>query len=212
MFRDVGFSPVDDSQKIFRIVLDCMARPGKINQLPHTSLRAPQGANPYILAILRTVLDQQVSFSVIAQSPKLRETIQTYLTLNTGSSAWELEKADFVYSVEANTNGQVLHLKRGRVIAPEESATMIYDVERIAALEVGSARNPQDSSVTYLLLNGPGIYGERRVGVYAPRIADEIGDLIRTRALFPLGVDAIFMDRGGRVIGLPRTTKIEVQG
>ncbi|MCH8055676.1 MAG: phosphonate C-P lyase system protein PhnH, partial [Deltaproteobacteria bacterium] len=193
IFRDIGFSVIYDSQRIFRIVLDCMARPGKINQLPHSGLRAPQGANPYILAVLRTVLDQQVSFFVIAKSPKLCEAIRSYLTLNTGSCTCELEKADFIYSVEPNTNGQISHLKRGSVMAPEGSATMIYDVERITAQEDGTVRNLQDSAATYLLLNGPGIYGERRVGVYAPGFPDEIADLIKTRAPFPLGVDAVLV-------------------
>ena len=101
LFRDIGFSVVYDSQEIFRIVLDCMARPGKINQVPRTGVSVPQKANPYVIAILRTLLDQQVSFSVIAQDPKRRAAIQNYLTLNTRSSPCELEKADFVYSVEA---------------------------------------------------------------------------------------------------------------
>ena len=102
--RDTGFSLIYDSQKIFRLILDCMARPGRVNQLPELNLTAPQRANRHMLAILRTLLDQQVSFSVISDRPTLCEAIRDYLVLNTGSAAREVTEADFVYSVDGYTH------------------------------------------------------------------------------------------------------------
>ena len=209
IFRDTGFSVVYDSQKISRVLLDSLARPGKVLELPRLNLTVPQGANPYIIAILRTLLDQQVSFSVLPDRGPLREAIQEYLTLNTGSFVGGVADADFVYSVDGDTHGQVLNLKRGRTEFPEESATIIYSVESVGCPEYPADQDTQLSSIRRLSLRGPGISEKRRVWLRGLGLG-EIIDLTKTRALLPLGVDAIFADPAGRIIGLPRTTHIEV--
>ncbi len=211
ILRDPGFSVTYDSQKIFRILLDCMARPGKINQLPHVDLRTPRGANPYILVILRTLLDQQVSFAVIGGSHTLRESVQGYLAVNTGSPVREVAEADFIYAMDGCSQGQVLDLKRGSHGVPEEGTTIIYHVVGILPPEDGTVQSSQGSSATYLSVSGPGIQDGRRVGLCGPQLADEVVDLIKTREFFPLGVEAIFVEREGKVIALPRSTKVEVQ-
>jgi alpha-D-ribose 1-methylphosphonate 5-triphosphate synthase subunit PhnH len=209
-FRDIAFSLIYDSQKIFRLILDCMARPGKINQLPKLDLKVPAGADAHILGILRTLLDQRVSFSVTADNPAIREAIQDYLVINTGSSPRDVKEADFVYSVDGYTHGQVLNMKRGRLEFPEEGGAIVYNVKQIIPPE-RNLQEQESSSTIRLRLRGPGIQGEQRIALDGWRLEDEILDLVRTREFFPLGVEAFFVDEAGKVICLPRTTKIEIQ-
>lgn len=214
LFRDSHFSTIYDSQKIFRVLLDSLARPGKINRLPQISLAAPGGVNPYVLAIFRTFLDQQVSLAVLADQDSLRKAVEDYLVLNTGCFTADITLADFICCLNGDSHGAVLRLKRGSSECPEASATILYQVESMSGTgrEIGRLgdlenRAHGESRIVGLRLSGPGILDERELWLQGFGL-EEVENLIATRAAFPLGVDALIVDRPGKIVGLPRTTKI----
>src|SRR5699024_3224068 len=87
----------------------------------------------------------------------------------------------------------------------------------LAAVRTGGAAAPEDGALVALAvpaldggpslrLTGPGIPGER---VIAPRGVPADLAAVRAGAAFPAGFDVLLVDPAGRVLGLPRSTRIE---
>src|ERR1700760_4116363 len=55
------FDPVHDTQRTFRVLLDALARPGQLHQLPVAVPGAP--GNGWLAAALLTLLDHEVSLA-----------------------------------------------------------------------------------------------------------------------------------------------------
>ena len=118
-----------------------------------------------------------------------------YLCVNTGARrAAALGEADFVLVTEPESGGRIREASRGRLDAPHEGATLVY-----APTALG------DGGSIALRLTGPGIPGERRLGVSGVT-ADEWRAL---RALmdFPMGVDIWLAAQDSRLAALPRSTR-----
>jgi len=181
-----------DAQLVFRKVLDAMARPGKVAKLPDIPLNPP-AENKYPFLILFTLLDHEVGFEVLGAKNNAEE-ISRYIASNTGSSETSLENADFVLIYGGSSGGRIHEMKRGTLEYPDESVTLIYDVERIG-------------TGMLLMISGPGIRAERKVAIDGIE-EEEIRDMVRVNSEFPLGVDAIFSDRCGNILAMPRSTKV----
>jgi alpha-D-ribose 1-methylphosphonate 5-triphosphate synthase subunit PhnH len=61
------------------------------------------------------------------------------------------------------------------------------------------------------VLSGPGIRGERQVVVDGLAV-EVVEALIAANSAFPAGVDTFFVAADGSVIGLPRTTRVRIEG
>lgn len=102
-----SFDDVHDTQKIFRIMLDSMARPGKINVLPSIYLLRKDENFLYLIA--KTLLDIEVTFCFLPQNNFLEYQIKQ----DTGSSTAPIDKADYIFCDGRKENKNLYLAKQG---------------------------------------------------------------------------------------------------
>lgn len=183
-------APVDPvllGHAVYRPLLQAMARPGTVQQLPAAARARP------LLAVLAALVDREVTVHVGGAAGVA---LQRELAWATGGRPGCLEAADFVVFPDGESAGGVLRAKRGTLEYPDVGATAIYAVRRCAP-DGGRA-----------VLRGPGIRDAARPALEGLG-AGELGWLREANREFPLGVDAMFLDPDGRVICIPRSTRIE---
>lgn len=140
-------------------------------------------------AVAESLCDREVSLyaSDAALAARLRRT---------GVRSAPLDAADYVLvpgGIDAEMSARLAAANIGTMIYPESSATLIV------AAELGRG--------TELRLAGPGIAGSATAAIGG---IDAAFWATRNRACrYPLGWDVFIVD-GGRVLGLPRSTRIEV--
>lgn len=202
MVREVGFDDVFDSQATFRSLLDALSRPGKICRLPDRVYQgAPDGFCPPALSILKTLCDHRVSFSIVSGNRKSEWS--RYLEVNLATPFEDVEKADYVIFDGTTFDEDFMRLKRGSSEFPENSATALLCVGRLAdgAVETGmpSCR---------LCCTGPGVQDRTFLTITGldPRYNEARS---RTNNVSPLGIDLFLVDTGGRVAGIPRSSSVE---
>jgi alpha-D-ribose 1-methylphosphonate 5-triphosphate synthase subunit PhnH len=178
-------------QQNFRTLLSAMSHPGKVYRLDDAFV------DP-LMAVIRTLIDQEVSFCVVGEDTGLPQLIQE----RTLSPLVEIGEADFVIIPEGGSFGGIYKAKRGTPEYPDQGATIIYKVEAL-----GGGANGKAS----VALTGPGIESEIRP-VVKGLISGEFVDIADVNSEFPLGVDCIFVDNAYRVMCIPRSTRVEVIG
>ena len=219
----------------FRCLLDSLARPGKINQLPPPALLGDppcyQGnaseednnvpVNLYALGTLATLLDGETSFALAANGDWLHTShaVTTWLALRSGSRAVAPGSAHFALFCDGRSNGLLLQLSQGSLLEPETSATAFYCVERLVKPQVPTEdaevlandhkhHHNGAGDIVLLELSGPGIQEQRMLTVYGFSQAES--ELIQTtRRSYPLGIDIFLIDADGRCVGFPRMTTIK---
>src|SRR6266496_3197373 len=211
------------SATTFRLLLDSLARPGKINRLEYPrrlgnppsfysqplSMDVP--VNFYALGALLTLLDGEVSFVVAANAqwqPSISPVVQ-WLTLRSNASVAKPEAADFAFFCDGKSGGMITHLDSGTLLEPEESTTAFYCVEQLADMSDTIVDLDGDDEWLTLELSGPGIRTQNIVHVAGLDMA-EIEYINATRCNYPLGIDVYLVDVLGRCVGLPRTTRIQI--
>lgn len=223
MIKDGAFDITFDSQEIFRSILDAMARPGSIVRLPDINITPPV-TNRYPLLVLMTLLDHEVSFCVSGHSDANvntnintsvntntnengnRQAVAEYLELNTGSKESVFGDADLILVYRGSSNGLIRMAKQGTLEYPDESATVVYDVGSI-----GNRRHEGEKGYNkemLLELFGPGIADKCTIAISGIERA-EIEDILELRD-YPLGIDAIFSDKAGNIVCIPRSTNARV--
>ncbi|WP_298817430.1 phosphonate C-P lyase system protein PhnH [Chloroflexus sp.] len=189
----------------FRVLLDCLARPGKIGQLPSPPFSgAPSVSNskePNLAAVAAcmSLLDQTVSFvqAVDADWMAADHPLTRWITLRTNARAVAPALADFALFHDPSCLALIGELKAGTLLEPEHSCTLFVCVPGIAV----------DADVT-LRLTGPGIKDVAGVGL--PGLTQPELVALAQRRPFPLGIDIFVIDQHARCLGLPRTTQIEL--
>jgi alpha-D-ribose 1-methylphosphonate 5-triphosphate synthase subunit PhnH len=175
-----GFDdPAFGSQAAFRAALQALSRPGII-------VDCERAAYSLCLALLDQDTRLWLSPAAQALGPSLR--------FHTGCVIVpEVSQADFVMAGTAREMPPLESLATGSDEAPHRSATLIVEVGELAG----------DGGWK---LGGPGIPGEARLRV--PALGERFLEEWKANGgRFPGGVDA-FLCSGGRVCGLPRTTRI----
>ena len=208
--REVAFDEIFDSQRTFRVLLDALSRPGRIFRLRGLDYRGvPPGMTPHCLTILKTLCDHQVSFAV-ASGPS-SDAWREYLEVNLAAPAGAAAESGYVLFEGGSFCLEFLALRRGSLEFPEEGATAILAVEDVLADEAGqrSTVRDQEEPSCRLRLGGPGVNGTVEVGFHGldPRYPEALGTI---NEFFPLGVDCLFVDPGGRVAGVPRSSSVEM--
>ncbi len=193
--KEINFDIVFDSQKIFRVLLDTFARPGKINKITDLKIKPPLNVSKVALGIFFTLLDLEVGFYVWCFDEQKRRKIEEYIMLNTGSNPRDLESADFVLAL--NELSELKKVKKGSLEYPDQGATVVRVVEEIGENLEGD----------FLTLTGPGINGKKTVSLRGVK-RKEIIEIIEVNKDFPLGIDFLFVDKKDKVFALPRSTKI----
>ena len=193
MQREIQYDEIFDAQAHYRLLLDSMARPGKINVMPQLELTTPRGIHAAGALVGFALLNSDVSFYVDGPAA---EDVSLYLLVNSSAKPAEIEEADFVFLHGTAATDNLYRLKTGSLPYPENSATVIVAVEELGG-ETGLV----------LTLSGPGVDGERRLAVAGMDTA-LLEALVTINAEFPLGIDLILTDPTGRIACIPRSSRV----
>lgn len=188
-----AFDRVYDTQKIYRQMLDAMARPGKICPLPELNLTSVAGLSKFATGMVFTLLDSDTSIAVIPQN----EVWLDYFHLNTGAKVTTPAQAEFIIVNGRDECKQILEINRGSLLSPETGSTVIIMVDRVAA----------DGPGMGLTLTGPGINGQMRLVITGVNPANLAG-IIDLNNEYPLGVDVFFVDEVGNLTAVPRSSSL----
>lgn len=187
-----GFAdPVHDSQRVFRMILEAMSRPGQTRDLGALP-DAPSPLNPASAAALLALAD----FETPVWMDRQDEAVAKFIRFHTGAPFVPApDRAVFALITAPVDMPPLRTFAQGTDEYPDRSATLIVQV-------------PSLTGGPGLRLTGPGI---RDVAAFAPvGLPDALPLwLMENHGLFPCGVDLIFA-AGTQVSALPRTTQIEV--
>lgn len=187
-----GFAdPVIDSQRAFRVVLDAMARPGRIGTIAD-GLSPPAPLSVGAAAICLALADNETP---VWLAPEIRNpATAAFLRFHCGCPIVDDPLRAAFAVAEAATLPPLGRFSVGDDAWPETSTTLIVQTGGLAA----------DGPLS---LSGPGIETVHRLGVEGLRdgVWEEWGV---NRGMFPCGVDVVFV-AGRRIAALPRTTAVQ---
>lgn len=186
-----GFSdPVIESQRTFRNVLRAMSHPGRLI-LFETSIKPPPPLYPTTAAVCLTLLDSETNLWI--DRSELGE-VKEWLRFHCGCSLVDSpSQADFGLLTQGFEEYHMKQFPIGEEEFPERSATLFVQV---GGFQPGIGRS----------LKGPGIKNEERLEIYGlPETFWKAWH--QNNALYPLGVDVLFISPSG-LVGLPRTTEV----
>lgn len=191
---EAQFDKVFDTQQIYRLTLDAMARPGKVNSLPALRLKPPDGLNWGAAAIALTLFDSEAGFCSLSAG----QAAGNYLTLNTGAALRPVATAEFVIAGGEQPLPELGEASCGTLLSPELGATLLIMVKQLS---------PTGGEIK-LQLAGPGIKGSSLLFIsgLAPENLATVAQLNRE---FPLGVDVIYIDDAGHIACVPRSSSLQ---
>lgn len=189
-----GFQdPALGAQAVFRELLKGMSHPGRILRMPPVFEASPPGLDPAAAAVCLTLLDGDTPLwtDLDGSSP-----VWAWLRFHCGCPvAEEASRAVFGLATGADRLPPLTAFRPGSDEAPETAATLILQVEALAA--AGGCR-----------LSGPGIRESRSLEVAG--LPHGFWDQRRRICgAFPLGLDIIFVC-GAQLAALPRSTLVEI--
>lgn len=184
---DGGFGqPVFEAQATFRLLMDAMAKPGRISRV-EAAVAAPGLAGPAQAALALTLCDAETPVWCGNASPELG----AWFAFQTGASVTNAPDAA-AFAFIGQGEGVPDSLPLGTQDYPDRSATVVIEVRSIGEGEC-------------FRLAGPGIDGHRDLaldglpeGFVAFRTANH--------ALFPRGIDVV-LTAGRDLVALPRSTR-----
>ncbi|MDB5789720.1 phosphonate C-P lyase system protein PhnH [Caballeronia mineralivorans] len=192
-----GFSDtVHDSQGVFRALLDALSRPGKIVSIDAVLPGFEQDGGTHVPMAAFAALLALADYSTPVLLQHEHRGLGDALRFHTGAPlTLDLARAVFAYLHDAGSMPPLDAFSLGDPETPENGAMLFI---RVDSLEHG----------TPMTWRGPGIRDKQTV-----HIAGVPASFWHERALlaseFPCGIDCYFV-HGGSVIGLPRTTRVEV--
>jgi len=191
MNNPITYDVVFDAQQHYRLILDSMARPGKINVIPPVEIDEPMDINNASALIAFALLNTDASFYAAEG-----DEVSNFISLNTSAVNADLEDADLVFISGLHEEEFVQQLKAGTLSYPENSATIIADVNRISKVKINASLE--------LTLKGPGVKDAE--AIYVAGLNAAILDELKTQnEEFPLGIDLILTDRDNNMICIPRS-------
>lgn len=188
-----GFAyPVFQSQAVFRAVMAALAGPAKGIAFPAVGLVPPQPMSPEAAAVVLALADFETSVWLDGQLA-LRGAVASFIRFHTGTAIAEARGlAAFAVIADVPQMPRLDTFALGDAAYPDRATTVIVQVERL--LDTG------------LVFDGPGFLKPRAFSV-APMPIDFAAQWRANRALFPLGVDMIFV-APGQIAALPRSTRL----
>jgi len=177
-----GFAdPVDDTQQVFRRLLDAFAHPGRVVAVP-ASLSPPPGLWPSAAALGFALLDHSTP-------------ILSYFRFRTGAPIASLPAAAGFALIGDPTGLDLTVFAQGEAERPERSATVIVQVEGFEGADA-------------VRLTGPGI--KKSTALKVAGIDAALWRQWRENAaLYPCGVDLVFAAPEA-VVALPRAVRVEI--
>ncbi|WP_042477247.1 phosphonate C-P lyase system protein PhnH [Bacillus ndiopicus] len=179
------------TQRAFRTLLNCFARPGTAGKLENNY--TVNGLYAETATICMSLLDGEVSFQTANKHREINQSVHAI----TGCQIKSLEQADFIIIPHGTEQQQLLKAielaKVGDLIDPQKSATIIIELDEIAPTITAQLTGPGIKTVEHIEL----AVGKELLALRTSKNKE-----------FPLGIDCIFIERSGRVIALPRTTSM----
>jgi alpha-D-ribose 1-methylphosphonate 5-triphosphate synthase subunit PhnH len=187
-----GFTnAVADSQAVFRIAMNAMARPGRALALP-IGVAPPPPLASTAAALLLALCDFETA---VWLDPPLADGrgVAEFLRFHTGARV-VASAADAAFAVVADAARMppLAGFRQGTPEYPDRSATLILQVEMLQA--------------SGWRLEGPGILGHALFSA-APLPPDFAEQVRVNRGRFPSGVDLFFVT-GDAIAALPRSTRL----
>jgi alpha-D-ribose 1-methylphosphonate 5-triphosphate synthase subunit PhnH len=180
--------PVHDAQHAFRVALEALSRPGRIQRIEGAIDGVALGAAQ--ARLLLTLTDESTTVWWQSESREL----QQWLRFHTGARiAARPEDADFAVVTEPGELPQLARFTAGTAAEPEHSCTLLLEVPSLTSGQPVHAHGPGIRDGIALAVAGlpEGFWAEWQA----------------SHAAFPQGVD-IFFTCGEAVLGLPRTSRI----
>ncbi|MFE5323116.1 phosphonate C-P lyase system protein PhnH [Paenibacillus sp. NPDC056579] len=208
----VPFDPVHDTQAIYRALLNAVSRPGTVERLEASiaRLQLPLGICPAAAGIASALLDGEVRFAMLMED---QEAFTAYVRRMLFSKEAAAAEADYLFAdgimPEAEIREVMGSVKRGTLVAPDDSTTLFIRVDRIESgdeLQL-QASGGQEQNVC-LLLSGPGIRTKQACIIHG--LSREW--LIARGTInseYPMGVDVFLFTETGDCMALSRTTKVK---
>jgi len=218
----MSFNPVHDTQNAYRVLLDCMARPGTIGNLAEVRDRiefeAPLDKGLLLMGL--TLLDGETSFAVPTEGvpesiAEALSGIQAFLARICSCRIEDPGRAAFVFLPGGAAVTVIEKAFRGTFIDPHLGATLIIEIASLgtSGLERGSEPGMTNNTGPggSWILEGPGI-AATDVLTCGPDDVGMLSEALRAReracSEFPLGVDLVLVDKTARVVCIPRTTSV----
>ena len=196
---DMHTDAVRASQHIYRRLLDAMSHPGYVwSIVRHPLLQDDiERGTDWLASIAMTLVDHEVSMHIV-DSPAFTN-LHDVIVRRTCVEIAPVSEADFILAEINNFDADLIgEMKIGTLDYPNDGATLILQIESLSSNDGPS-----------MTLSGPGVngsfsrpLGDLTVGVIATRNQATSG--------YPLGIDAIIVDRHGQIMAFPRTTRISI--
>lgn len=190
---EADFDKIFDTQQIYRLTLDAMARPGKVYALPAVRLNPPAGLNKAAAAVALTLLDSETAFCVLPSD----EAINDYLIRNTGAVSCQINDAEFIVTNGKTAVSKLSEACCGTLFSPEKGATLITMVDSLVAAHSIKLR-----------LSGPGIKDGSILNI-SGMAGENMQTIFELNREYPLGVDVIYADKAGNVACVPRSSALQ---
>lgn len=184
---------VHDSQAVFRILLDSFSQPGTVFHLPANLVRQIPPVEIPLLALL----GYNTSFSIVDGADNRDQLIAR------ATSAISAEPGAAAYVAVCNARNSLLPkgFSIGTAMRPDSAAQVVVQISGVF-----SAGSPEMSTFS---ISGPGVESINHV-VCSGSQTGEFDFLNRRHWSVPCGVDMWLVGVDGSVIGVPRTSSIEI--
>lgn len=188
-----------ESQAVFKTVLAAITRPGSIERFP-----APITQRiPSVLAPLLVLADVETRINVLDTTTFVWEDA---VISASGARTSSITEADLI-AVPLEARDQIASVfalaSPGTAFSPESATRVAIGVHDVRPNGTGSLAGVQ------LVLRGPGIDGERAVCIDGLS-EEDVESWKRTNSRFPAGIDVWFTTDDGRVLGIPRSTHVDI--
>jgi alpha-D-ribose 1-methylphosphonate 5-triphosphate synthase subunit PhnH len=195
------FLPCNDTQPLYRLLLNAASHPGKCFSMPAFQVEAENESEyPLLMKIASCLIDHEVCYALLNQWP---DPLKYELSLRTGAEETACETADFILVAGSQSHGLVCQVKRGTLSYPDLGATMIY------CIDAGAISGGGTDGLHRVRLSGPGIKTP-----FSPQLAglaiEEYRLLNQVNGDYPLGVDVFIIQGDRHLMAIPRSTRIEV--
>jgi alpha-D-ribose 1-methylphosphonate 5-triphosphate synthase subunit PhnH len=198
-FHDISLG----SQSAFRSALEALSYPGRAVPLDIT-FEAPKAAHASASGLLLALLEPG---SRLWLSPSLVNTdAATWIVFHTDCRITpHQQEADFAWIKNWDELPALENFALGTDEYPDHSTTCVIDI---------ATQSLPTATISELSLVGPGIARTSTIGqlsATADQLAGFVSQWAQNHASFPRGVDVFFATSTG-LIGLPRTTRVEISG
>lgn len=194
----------DHAQATFRSIMDALARPGSLHPLPVGAVPrdCPAAVTP-LLALCD--LMSPITALTCPDPARARRTEELIGAIGRVTGAPIVGPEDARFALALDDDPDLSDLTVGSNWSPEYGATLCQRVQSL------STQTPGGPEAQTWRLSGPGVRPDSDTTVSVRGLTDRwVAARAALTAHYPRGIDCLLVSDDGLVLGLPRTTTIEV--